>query len=135
MISYDTNVLIYALETSDDIGLQAQSIVSRGESEGATLSIIVKQELLTGALLRGVDTGNIDLALASLGATTFRDVDESVVDKALELTKKYGRKCMQNDAIIIATAILAGARVFYTNDDQLLRAGITEIRICRLDGR
>jgi predicted nucleic acid-binding protein len=129
MISYDTNVLIYALESNNEFAASARKILFRGEAVGAVLSMVVKQELFTGMVLMGKNTSETLQAVQLLKSTKFVPVDDEIVSVAVELTKKYGRKCINYDALILATAIVKGATEFYTNDNTLCRAGITEIHV------
>ena len=129
MISYDSNVLIYALESSGEIGLSAQKIVKRGETDGACLSVLVRQELLSGALLHGNDPGVLATVFDQFGATQFVDVHAGIVQIALELTGEFGRKCLGYDAILLATAIYMECTAFYTNDDKILKIKTPRINI------
>jgi len=64
MIAYDTNVLIYALEGTSEWAAAAQGIVAQGERDGAVLSVLAWQELMTGAVLKG---NGLDAAVAQVG--------------------------------------------------------------------
>ena len=132
MISYDTNVLIYALEGHPEFGTASQKIVLLGESQGAVLSVLAKHELYTGVVLGAGDASGTMSAFGSLTNMRLIDATEDVVDIAVELTVKYGKKCRGYDALILATAISSGAQTYYTNDKNLLRAGIEEIVVVGL---
>jgi predicted nucleic acid-binding protein len=132
MIAYDTNVLIYALEGHSEFGDAAKRILHLGETEGAALSILASQELFTGMVLASKDKVDTVFALGLLKSTKFYVADERVVGLAVELSAKYGRKCVNYDAVLLATAIVHGAKVFYTNDYILLNTGITEIKVLGL---
>jgi predicted nucleic acid-binding protein len=62
MIAYDTNILIYAFEGTSSWSKAAQIIIKQGEHDGAILSILAWQELMTGAALNG---DNLDKKLAT----------------------------------------------------------------------
>lgn len=132
MIAYDTNVLIYALEGHSEFGDAAKRILHIGENEGAALSILASQELFTGMVLAGKDRTDTELALGLLKSTKFYPADDRIVDLAVEFSAKYGRKCVNYDAVILATAIVHGAKTFYTNNFVLLNAGIKEIKVLGL---
>ncbi len=133
MISYDTNILIYALEGNPTFGKAAQNIIERGEREGAVLSILAYQELITGLVLRGIDPTPLRSILGELKNTKFVDVSKTIVDKACELTAQYNKKAFGYDAIHLATAITAGSPVFYTSDEQLLSLRNPDLKIAALD--
>ena len=129
MISYDTNVLIYALQSNKEFTAHAQTIVTNGEQQGAVLSVIIKHEILTGMAIFGHNDGLIKEALDSLMSAKWVDVNDKVVGLAVDLTKQCGRKLKGNDALVVATAILGGADVFYTNDKQLVGLNLPQIKI------
>jgi len=130
MIAYDTNILIYALEGTSTWSKAAQLIVQQGEHEGAVLSILAWQELMTGAALSG---GDLDKKLSSilhdLGATKFVPVTLAICERAVTLTKRYGKQVYGYDAIHIATAIEYKAKSFVTNDKALTSLQIDELII------
>ncbi len=130
MISYDTNIVIYALEGVDPWSKAAVSIIESGESEGAVVSVLLWQEMF-GAV-RVIDSSVIDelaQALKTLQSTQFVDVSMSIAELAVKLNKKYGNRLRSYDAIHIATAIEHKADYFVTNDQILVRLNISEIEI------
>lgn len=130
MIAYDTNILIYALEGTSPWATAAQDIVLQGEREGAILSVLAWQELVTGAVLRNGDQEEVILeALAELGATKFVAVNLAICQRAVALTRAYGRKLYGYDAIHIATALENKAEAFITNDKLLLGLEIRELSV------
>jgi predicted nucleic acid-binding protein len=133
MIAYDTNILIYALEGISSWSKAAQAIVQSGEHEGAVLSVLIWQELMTGAVMRGDDS---DKRLANIlndfSATKFAPVTLSICEKATSLTKHYGKQVYGYDAIHLATAIEFKAEYFVTNDKELLSLELDEVKIISL---
>lgn len=130
MISYDSNVLIYFLESHPEFGAAAKDVIIQNSKDGVVLSMLVKQEVLTGFALR--NTAYVEVVgrlFDSLENTRFMAVTDDIIREAVRLTSKYGRKVIGYDAIHIATAILGGSAVFYTNDQQLFDAKIDEILI------
>lgn len=130
MIAYDTNILIYALEGTCEWASAAQAIVHQGERDGAVLSVLAWQELMTGALLRGNGLeSTVDKALADLGATKFVPVFLSICERAVTLTRHYGKQVYGYDAIHLATALEHRATAFVTNDKALLSVHLDGLTI------
>lgn len=133
MIAYDTNILIYALEGIGPFAAAAQAAVRQGEQEGAVLSVLAWQELMTGAVLRG---NNVDAkvarALRDLTATKFMPVSHAICERAVGITGQYGKQAYGYDAIHLATAIEHKAAVFITNDKSLLGLHIEGLEILSL---
>jgi predicted nucleic acid-binding protein len=132
VIAYDINILIYAFEGTSSWSKAAQSIVQKGEHEGAVLSVLAWQELLTGVMLQEGDSVELIGALRDLGATKFMPVSPGICERAVGLTKRYGRAVYGYDAIHIATAIEHKAEVFVTNDKMLTNLRLDEIAIVGL---
>jgi len=123
MISYDSNIFIYYLEGHSQFGPAAKKLI---EASGIVqLSVVLKQEVLTGYSVRGDSAGfeNALQALHSLQTTIFCEVTDRIIEKASWLTLEYGRKLRGYDAIHLATALENGMDVFYTNDRELLAVG------------
>jgi predicted nucleic acid-binding protein len=133
MIAYDTNVLIYALEGTSPWSAQAQTVIEQGEQEGAILSVLAWQELMTGAVLNDADNcKKLATILDEFNSTKFTPVSLSISKRAVALTKQYGKQVYGYDAIHIANAIEHKAKSFITNDQKLLSLNIKEIEICSL---
>lgn len=130
MISYDTNILIYALEGSNPSADAAAAVVRDGEHVGTVLSVLAWQELMTGAAVRG--DGRDALLAASLddfSATRFMPVTRAICERAVALTRRYGKQVYGYDAIHLATAIEHQATVFITNDKALLNLHVDGLEI------
>lgn len=121
MITYDTNILIYAFEGTSAYAAAAQAVVRQGEQQGAVLSVLAWQELLTGVVLKGPsDDEQLRASLRDLTATLFVPVTQEICKRAVLLTARYGKQIYGYDAIHIATALAHGATAFVTNDKTLL---------------
>jgi predicted nucleic acid-binding protein len=130
MIAYDTNILIYALEGTSSLSEAAQRVVQQGEHNGAVLSVLAWQELMTGAVLSGNDLDKkLAIVLSDLSATRFMPVNMAICRRAVILTKHYGKQLYGYDAVHIATAIEHKAEYFVTNDKALIKLQVKEIII------
>ena len=130
MIAYDTNILIYALEGTSEWAVAAQAIVEQGERDGAVLSVLAWQELITGAALKGNGLdATVARVLRDFGATKFVPVTQSICERAVVLTKRYGKQAYGYDAIHLATAREHKATIFITNDKQLLNVQVGDLEI------
>lgn len=130
MLAYDTNILIYALEGTDRLSKAAQLIVQKGEHDGAVLSVLAWQELMTGAALHKYNsTDKLTAALNDLRGTRFMPVTLAVCRQAVALTQRYGKSLYGYDAIHIATALIYKAEAFITNDKTLVELQPNEVVI------
>ncbi|MGH7195737.1 MAG: type II toxin-antitoxin system VapC family toxin [Candidatus Saccharimonadales bacterium] len=121
LLAYDTNILIYALEGTSPLAQAAQSIVKKGEHDGAVLSVLAWQELMTGAALRSKGLAEqLAAALSDLQATKFVPVNLAICEQAVNLTRRYGKALYGYDAVHIATALVYKAEAFVTNDKTLI---------------
>lgn len=130
MIAYDTNILIYAFEGTSPWAAAAQVVVQQGERDGAVLSVLAWQELMTGAALRsdGLD-GKLAMVLRDFSATRFMPVSQAICERAISITRRYGKQAYGYDAIHLATALEHKAEVFVTNDKTLLALQIDGLDI------
>lgn len=130
MIAYDTNILIYALEGNSEWAMAAQAIVEQGERDGAVLSVLAWQELMTGAVLKGNGLdATVARVLRDLGTTKFVPVTQTICERAVALTKRYGKQVYGYDAIHLATALEHKATVFITNDKLLLNVQVDGLEV------
>jgi predicted nucleic acid-binding protein len=121
MISYDANVLIYFFESHPEFGRSAQRVLAEGAQQGVVLSTVIWQEVLTGFLIANPKVvPNIKASLEALDRTTYLPVTTQIAALASELSAETNTKIKGADALHVATAIANNARVFYTNDKQLI---------------
>lgn len=133
MIAYDTNILIYALEGTSSLSKAAQLVIQKGEHDGAILTVLAWQELMTGAALNDSNSyDKLSIILNDLSSTKFVPVTQEICERAVALTKRYGRMLYGYDAIHIATAIVYKAETFITNDKTLTSLELKEIMISGL---
>jgi predicted nucleic acid-binding protein len=130
VLSYDTNILIYAFEGNSPWSPAAQSIVRLGDQDGAALSVLAWQELMTGVALRGDGLDEkLALVLHDFRATRFVPVTQAICERAVVLTRRYGKQVYGYDAIHLATALEHKAKVFVTNDKTLINLQIDGLDI------
>lgn len=122
MIAFDSNILIYTLRENPSFQQEARAIFEEIERHGGVCSTLVITETLYGEL-----TSIQQIPLLNSSYIKVMPVDAGIAEKAGQLRIAYGLKNI--DAMHIATAILAGAETFVTNDLQLLKTKIPKLVI------
>lgn len=133
LVALDTPVWIYHFEGSDAYGPAADSVletVSQGRI-GAVASELVLLELLVAPLKKGSQDAadEIELALIHFPNLRLVPVTRAVLVRAAGIRGRYGLRTP--DAIMLATAIEAGATLAVTNDDAWRRMNKIEILLLR----
>jgi len=119
LIALDTNVFIYYFESDETFGKNAKLIfdqLTANKLRGVT-NITALAELLSSPKLnkRAVkETKNLFLSVPNL---EIYQVDENIAIESAQIRRKYGFRLL--DAIQLATAQLAKAHVFISNDERL----------------
>lgn len=133
LIAVDTAILIYHLEEHPfysnltTILLQA---VQRGVCHAVLSEISLLELLVLPLRLQLPDVADeYELLLTNFPHLTLIPVSRAIILKAASLRVQYGIKTP--DALIIATALTAGATLFVSNDHHLQR--ITELQVVCLD--
>ena len=124
---FDTSIFIYALENNSTI---ARKLFQKAITEGVLgTSTITLMEYATGCFKHNrLDVlGNFQRFLNALMFEVI-PVNDVIAFKAAEIRSHY-EAFKQMDALQIATAVVSGANVFYTNDKQLLQ--FQEIAVIR----
>lgn len=120
-IFIDTAPLIYLLEGQDLISDQVENQLSRWISAGETLitSTVTLLELLVVPKKQGDKrlVRKYQALLTDLLSEPLHPLSEPVAETAAEIRGTYGYKTP--DSIQLATAIHAGADIFFTNDLRL----------------
>lgn len=115
---FDTSLFIYALENDSEI---ARDLFQQAITVGAVgTSTITLMEYATGCFKHDrLDIlKNFQRFLRALMIEVV-PVNDVIAFKAAEIRSNYS-SFKQMDALQIATAVVSGANVFYTNDKQLL---------------
>lgn len=127
MDAFDADVLIYA--AVDDLrGLPIRTLM---ESDRAGIgSALLIPELLSHPLRHGRET-EVLLLQSMLAWLDLKSVDGRTADSAARLGAKYGLRAA--DAVHLATAVLANADRFITNNTKDFPVSISEIDVTYLD--
>ncbi len=113
----DTSVLIYHFQALPPLGaLAADALGWLAEEDGFFLSTLTLTELLVKPLQSDAGRGvkELEQALESFPGLTWVAPDYRIAREAARLGARYGLKLA--DAVILATTIQSGAKVFLTND-------------------
>jgi len=130
-IGLDSNVLIYHLEAHPLYLPLTRRILSGIEQGrwGGVISTVSLMELtvLPWRLQKPRLALEYEALLAKFPNLNLVDVDRSVARHAAQLRGQLG--CQPPDAILVATALVAGATLFVTNDTRLARQ-VTPVIAC-----
>lgn len=132
---FDTALFIYALESKDDsVRKLFAECINDGEVGTSAVTIL---EYAAGCLKKATKDGkeSINRFRGFLNDHYFEltDIDEEVAIVAAGIrTEHPGFKSM--DALQLASAVVAHADVFYTNDKQLLSYTNKKMKVIGLDG-
>ncbi len=116
---FDTSIFIYALENNSTA---ARKLFQQALTEGTVCtSTITIMEYATGCLKHG-KIERLNNFRYFLKALMFEvvPINDVVALKAAEIRGNY-KSFKSMDALQLATAVVSGADVFYTNDKQLLQ--------------
>ncbi len=119
LVALDTSVWIYHFEGSTAFGRAADGVleaVAQGRV-GAVASELVLLELLVAPLRKGAQdvADEVELTLLHFPHLQLLPVTRHVLVRAAEIRARYGLRTP--DAIMLATAVEAGATLAVTNDD------------------
>lgn len=128
-IGVDTNLFIYAIEQHPEFWELAKSVldlIEDGEAE-AVASTISLTEILTKPVREGNYQLETDYRALFYHFPNLQvvPVDIPVAERASFIRAKHGIRTP--DALIIASVIEAGAKLFISNDEQLKK--ITDIQV------
>jgi predicted nucleic acid-binding protein len=120
-IALDTNLFIYVFEQHPQFGEKAKAILE--EIENGTISAVASSVSLTEILVKPIREGNLTLEkqykllFSHFPNLSILPIDNVVAERAAYLRGKYNIKTP--DALIVATALVANADLFITNDQRL----------------
>ena len=125
MDAFGADVLIYAAAPDHPLGIRVADLLRDPEPVrvGSTLLL---PELLAKPIRRG-DTVELAALTALLSRIALRPLDQPTAEFAVALAASHRLK--PPDAVHLATAVLAGADRFITNNRRDFNKAITEIAI------
>jgi predicted nucleic acid-binding protein len=128
--SFDTDALIYAAIPDHPLGMPVRSLFVSDEDPAPRSigigSVLLLPELLAKPMRLGL-IGEVESLGILLARLELREVDLAIADLAVSLGSKYRLRAA--DAVHLATAVLAGADRFITNNRKDFSPDITEIDI------
>ncbi|HEY4422416.1 MAG TPA: PIN domain-containing protein [Pseudonocardia sp.] len=127
MDAFDADVLIYAGVDGHPLGRRVRALfeVTAGTAAGIG-SVLLLPEVLTKPMRDGV-TDEVGALVGLLSRLELRPVDPATAEVATSLAASHRLRAA--DAVHLATAVLAGADRFITNNRRDFRATISEIDI------
>ncbi|MCY7342639.1 MAG: type II toxin-antitoxin system VapC family toxin [Pseudonocardia sp.] len=127
MDAFDADVLIYAAATGHPLGSRIRALFppSRGEIAGVG-SVLLLPEVLAKPMREGA-SDEVTSLVGLLSRLELRSVDAITAEVSTSLSVSYRLKAA--DAVHLATAVVAGADRFITNNRRDFRASISEIDV------
>lgn len=131
MNAFDADVLIYAAVPDHELGRRVRALFPTEPVEDTGIvagigSVLLLPELLTKPLREGASAELHELG-ALLGRLDLRPLDEATAQLATALGAAYRLRAA--DAVHLATAVIAGADRFITNNAADFPRTISEIEI------
>lgn len=127
MDAVDADVLIYAASTTHPFGSRIASVLASPDADERPVgSVLLLPEVLSKPRREGRDAETARL-LWFLARIDLRPVDRRVADLAVVLAARYRLRAA--DAAHLATAVVAGADRFITNNRSDFGREITEIEV------
>ena len=129
---FDTAIFIYAIERCNE---RAKQIITESYQNGKIgTSVITLMEYITGCYKKASKKESLQsMTMFNELLTNYgfevKNIDREVVIVAAQIRANYPFK--QMDSLQLASAVVAGADVFYTNDKQLLqfKNNVLEVRL------
>jgi predicted nucleic acid-binding protein len=121
VVALDSNVFIAALSTAELHSAVAQQLVrdiAKGVHTAVASSIALGEVLIVSNADQDL---NLETFFSRITNLATIPADDAICLKAAELRRRYGNKLKLPDALHVATALLANAGMFITNDVSLAR--------------
>ena len=130
MDAFDADVLIYAAAPDHPLGRRVRALLpsptGRSTPPAGVGSMLLLPELLTKPVRHGFDDEKVALA-AILSCLDLRPVDRFTAQVSVALGAKYGLRAA--DAIHLATAVVASADRFVTNNHRDFTKDLAEVAV------
>lgn len=126
MDAFDADVLIYAAAAGHPLGTRVRALLDGAEPGQNIGSVLLIPEILIKPkrLGRSDELADLERLIAALD---LHEVHAPTVDLALELGCQHGLRTV--DAVHLATAVIAGADRFITNNRRDFEKEIAEIDV------
>jgi predicted nucleic acid-binding protein len=128
MDGFDSDVLIYAATAGDPLGRRVRALFAYPPADGfvGVGSVLLLPEVLTRPI-RDENLEELARRSALLSRLELRPTDQATAEMATGLAAKY--RLHAADAVHLATAVLAGADRFLTNNRRDFSGAIEEISV------
>ena len=130
IVCFDADVLIYSIESGNVAGERVVALLDRIAADPASEavgSVLLVPEVLTKPRRDDPSSAEVTQLTSVLARLTLHPVTESTAHVALALATKYGLRAA--DACHLATALVAGADFFVTNNRRDFPRTISEITV------
>lgn len=125
-IAFDADVLIYAGTSGHPLGTRVAALF-RDESVGKSGSVLLLTEVLAKPMRENPASAEVASLVGLLSRMDLHPLDEPTGRLALALAISYRLRAA--DATHLATAIMAGADQFMTNNRKDFPQAVTEISV------
>lgn len=128
MDAFDADVLIYAAVAGHAVGERVRALFTDFDDEFVGLgSLLLLPEVLAKPMREGA-TQEVSALTGLLSRLDLRPLDAVTAEVATSMASTYRLRAA--DAVHLATAVVAGADRFLTNNRRDFPADISEIDIC-----
>lgn len=127
--AFDADVLIYAAAKDHPLGMRVAALFADADAEESVGvgSVLLLTEVLAKPMRDDADSDECSSLLSLLSRLELRPLDAPTERLSLALAVSYGLRAA--DAAHLATAVVAGADRFLTNNRRDFRRSIVEIDI------
>jgi predicted nucleic acid-binding protein len=131
--AFDADVLIYAAAPAHPVGAAVRALLDAGptDARAGIGSVMLLPEMLSKPVRDG-DGPTVEALAAVLARLELVPVDATVARLAVVLAAQYRLRAA--DSVHLATAVVAGADRFITNNRKGFATTITEIDVVYPDG-
>lgn len=127
MDAFDADALIYACVPEHPLGRRVRALFTLASGESAGIgSVLLMPELLAKPMRDGA-AGEVEALAGLLSRLELRSLDSATAEVATSLAVAYRLRAA--DAVHLATAVVAGAERFVTNNRRDFPTTISEVDI------